>query len=37
MTTQEEQQNKQILYWTIGITGIVVIVFLVYSFTAGWI
>jgi len=37
MTTQEEKQSKQILFWTIGITGIVVILFLVYSLTAGWI
>lgn len=37
MTTQEEKQSKQILLWTIGITGLVVIVFLVYSFAVGWI
>ena len=37
MTTEEEKQSKQILYWTVGVTAIVVIAFLVYSFTVGWI
>ena len=37
MTNQEEKQSKQILYWTVGVTGVAVIAFLVYSFVAGWI
>ena len=37
MTTEEEKQSKQILYWTVGVTGIVVIALLVYAFVAGWI